>query len=77
MVATVRHPYSRGFVVKSALIPALGVVGLFACLAVPPAWLARRRGRNMLLWAGLGIVCLPMTILALIALDQSKEPTGP
>jgi hypothetical protein len=56
-----------------ALLAPLSIIFVLALVASPSVWLARRRGRSMVIWGALGLLLPLISILLLAAFGQKKE----
>jgi hypothetical protein len=56
-----------------ALLAPLAIIVVLALFAAPSVWLARRRGRSMVIWGALGMLLPLISILLLAAFGQKKE----
>ena len=45
---------------------------VFAALAAPPAFLAKRRGRSVVIWGAMGILAPLLSILVVLMLGHKK-----
>ena len=59
-----------------ALIAPLSIILIFALLATPSVWFAKRRGRSMVIWGALGMLLPLVSVLLLAVLGQKKEATA-
>jgi hypothetical protein len=59
-------------VVDPALIGPIMLVVMFALLAAPAAFLAKRRGRSAVIWGAMGIVAPLLSILLVLMLGHKK-----
>ena len=56
-----------------ALIAPLSIIFVLAVLAAPSVWLAKRRGRSMVIWGAVGMVLPLLGIVLLFAVGPKKE----
>ena len=59
-----------------ALIAPISILFVFALLAAPSVWFAKRRGRSMVIWGALGMLLPILSILLLVLVGQKKEATA-
>jgi hypothetical protein len=59
--------------VVEALIAPLSIILVFALLAAPSVWFAKRRGRSMVIWGALGMVLPLVSVLLLALLGEKKD----
>jgi hypothetical protein len=56
-----------------ALIAPLAILFIFALLAAPSVWFAKRRGRSMVIWGALGMMLPLVSVLLLAVLGEKKD----
>ena len=56
-----------------ALIAPVSVILIFALLAAPSIWFAKRRGRSMVIWGALGMLLPFVSVLLLALLGQKRR----
>jgi VIT1/CCC1 family predicted Fe2+/Mn2+ transporter len=59
-------------VLDPALIGPIMLVVVFAALAAPAAFLAKRRGRSVVIWGAMGILAPLLSILVVLMLGHKK-----
>ena len=57
----------------AALIAPISVVLIFAVLAAPSIWFAKRRGRSMVIWGAVGVALPLISVLLLVLIGQKKQ----